>query len=187
MPPSVNILATALTTAVATIFLVWALHSSQRLPALQDGRVVLRYAGIVKALLVVSAVLFLGLVVVSLYFALAPDATPEDAKGVALATPVGLLLGIPSALELRAQLTMDAEGIRGQTAWSGQREIRWDELSKVTYSPSMGWFVLHSSDGTVIRVSRGMRGHLTILDYFEVYVPDPIWRAARDKLERTSP
>jgi hypothetical protein len=58
----------------------------------------------------------------------------------------------------RFSIVVSADGVQFQSAWRPGFFVAWPEISQVYYEPAMLWFVIHSSHGQSIHVSKYIAG-----------------------------
>src|SRR5690606_29234833 len=133
--------------------------------------------------LYVCAALLLGGGITLVVLALTGDPDGNLQREALIATPLCLVLGLPALLEPRVELHLDADGIRGRTAWRGERALRWDEITFVKFNP-MGWFVLQQRGGGCLRVSCLLRGFDVLLMVLREQLPKNKWAAAFERYEK---
>jgi hypothetical protein len=59
--------------------------------------------------------------------------------------------------------TYDDEGLTLYTPWTGLKQANWKDLDSVQRNDWGGWYSLKFRDGTTIRLSRLLGGHLSAL------------------------
>lgn len=124
--------------------------------ARETGDVVLEYHPMFKLFGIGSAVAGVGMGL--LMVAVIPIRDVTEAFMAAGLVGFFALAGVLLALEMRVRVELTDDGIRTRTPWRGERFIRWDEVSGVTFSSSMNWFVVAARRGEIIRVSAMLRG-----------------------------
>ena len=67
---------------------------------------------------------------------------------------MGLVLYVVS----QRVIVLTSEDVASFSPWSESRSMKWDEISKVTFSDGPQWFVLHSPSGKTIRVHLALHG-----------------------------
>jgi len=123
----------------------------------RDGAIVLRYAGLVRATLVLGGTLLLclgGWLVWPLFLSAPTGTDVYLALGLA---PLSILAGCYYFLESRVELLVDENGIFGRTAFRGHRHMPWSRIVDSRFC-SVGWLTLRARDGKVLRVPRMLRG-----------------------------
>lgn len=156
---------------VAMTALVWSAH---RAPQMDDQRIVLRYVGLPRWTLIGCAYLFGAGTTVLLAAALFGALEPKDVRAICIAAPLLMSMGIWAAMELRVDLELDRDGVRGRTAWRGRQGLRWDEIVKVRWSGVMQCFTLVDREGECVRVCRYLRGAHALLPLLEERVREEI-------------
>jgi hypothetical protein len=79
---------------------------------------------------------------------------------------------------LRVTLQVDREGIRGMTAFRGERNIAWRDVAAVKWSPFNKWLVIVDRQGSKLCVSILMQGHQAAVMALRQHVPEPVWSKA---------
>ena len=151
------ILVPLITTILTTALLTWLLRSAHRAPEIEDGVVVLRYPRAFRIGVLFAGVVLVGLAVLPVALILAGEGDDKLVRVTWFSTPLMLLLGVPCFFEGRVELRVDAEKIEGQTAFRGERSIRFEDIVDVRWSGALGWFKLTAKDGSCLRISRRER------------------------------
>lgn len=149
----------AIAAAVIVPLVLGLLHMISQNPAAiapDTGDIVLDYHPVFKILGIGTAVAGVGMGLLML--AVIPIRDVTEAFMAAGLIGFFALAGVLLALEMRVRVELTEAGIRTRTPWRGERFIRWDEISGVTFSPSMNWFVVAAGRGEIIRVSGMLRG-----------------------------
>jgi hypothetical protein len=167
-----------LRTAVATALIGWMLWLARRDPRIEEGVIVLRYPLPMRVFLWVAgslALLVVGWMVTDLLSG-TPD--PIIAQHVWWMLPVFAFMAVVALVEPRVQLKLDGDGIRGQTAYRGRRELAWQDLVCVRWSLYNNWFVSRDRHGETLRISRFLHGHEALPAMLERTVAEKVWKAA---------
>ncbi len=121
---------------------------------------VLRYAPVWRRLFVVLGFGMLG--VLGAIYAIDPpsqwDPPGSDGVPVTIFGGFALLCALGYLETARTRVEVSSAGIAVDSVWRGERRLGWHLVDRITYSPSMMWFVLHGTDGTRLRVSHTLRG-----------------------------
>lgn len=176
-------LQSAITMAVASVVVWLFARAARQLPEVRDGAVVLRYSRPFAIALYVCAALLLGGGITVVVMALTGEPDDKLQRAAWIATPLCLVLGLPALLEPRVELHLDAVGIRGRTAWRGERALRWDEVVNVKFN-AMGWFVLQQRGGGCLRVSCMLRGFDVLLLVLRDQLPKHKYSAAVERYQK---
>lgn len=173
-----DVLQYVLTAVVVGLVLGAMARSARQPPVVTGDAIVLRYPRGLRWFLWFSAVLMLGMLAWLVFEVASEDRDPGIVRLAWFGIPLFGVLGAVSLREPRVRLEIDGDGIRGETAFRGRRELAWRDLASVRYSPTWNWFVLRDRDGRLLRVSPFLRGSEALFAALEAKVPDRIWSEA---------
>ena len=179
------ILVPLITTILTTALLTWLLRSAHRAPEIEDGVVVLRYPRAFRIGVLFAGVVLVGLAVLPVALILAGEGDDKLVRVTWFSTPLMLLLGVPCFFEGRVELRVDAEKIEGQTAFPGERSIRFEDIVDVRWSGALGWFKLTAKDGSCPRISRLLRGYDAVIFALREKVAPGVGDRALERWVRT--
>jgi len=63
------------------------------------------------------------------------------------------------------------DGMRFRVPPKGHGFVKWDEVQTVAWSEPLGWFVIHTSDGRIIRVTSRLYGMESMAEALLANVP----------------
>jgi hypothetical protein len=75
-------------------------------------------------------------------------------------------------------------GIKGTSGWRGQREYRWPEIEKITYSRVFMWFKVSARNKSPLRVPALISGVDQFRDFFKENVPKLMWVSAEKEFSQ---
>ena len=175
---------TAITTALTGVAIAFCLRAARKAPVVQGEVIVLRYAKWMRWVMRGAAIAFLVFGGVTVGLAFADGATPKDERSAWLALLVAVPFGVGGFCEPRVYLVLDAEGIRGRTAFRGHRAIAWADVVRFGYGVGSGSWVLRDRRGEVLRVPRYLVGSEAVLTALEAHVHPSIWKSAVEKWQK---
>jgi len=178
---AVNITGTIIATVVATAAMTYFVRSAAQPPMLEGESVRLTYPKSMRVFMYVAGPLFLAASIGTLGMVLFGDADAKLQRVSWFAVPLSAVLGMVTLVETRVNLAADAEGIRGQTAYRGQRGVKWDELVTVSYSSASNAFKLVDRNGACLRMSRYLQGHEAIVALMAERLPKHVASKAIEK------
>ncbi len=83
----------------------------------------------------------------------------------------------------KVSLHLTADSLVFDSPWLRRRTIRWDDVSRVSYSSLNRWFVFRDSAGVSIRASVYLVGITHLLTAIRVRIPPERWHAVRTLLD----
>jgi hypothetical protein len=83
----------------------------------------------------------------------------------------------------RVRLLITDKGLIGISPWRRKREVLWQEVDSVTYSPLNRWFVITGPGRRKIRASRSLVGIENLLKAVKANVPPPRYAPVQRYLE----
>ena len=123
----------------------------------------------------------LALVTGSAVYAVLHTATPHAMFIGAVASAAIIALVACIVVEFtRVQVAWTPDDVSLTSPWARFRQLRWDDIASVTYSPSAGWFVLRGKDGMKIRLPQLLTGLEELLDELR----ERTHGSVREQLER---
>ena len=149
----------------------------------EDGMYLLEYARPIKYFAVGFTLLtFAGLTWLAFNM---PIKKPDDLYVlIGLFVFLGLFAAYFFIEFFTVKIWVGPEGIRGTSGWRGLREYRWQEISRVSYSPSSMWFTVTAPGKASLRIHALISG----LDKFQVFcnqhLAESTWAAASDKFKQ---
>lgn len=63
------------------------------------------------------------------------------------------------------------DGMRFRVPPKGHGYLKWDEVQNVTWAEQLGWFVIHTSNGRIIRVTSRLYGMESMAEALLANVP----------------
>ncbi|MCR9244924.1 MAG: hypothetical protein NXI31_07820 [bacterium] len=174
-----GLVATLLTAAA----FAWLLRDALRPPEVRrdgfgGGAVLIRPSPALRALLVGATLLFLVAFAAFVWLLVVEEADAKLQRVAWFAMPLFVVLGVGCALEARVRFWLDGDGIRGQTAIRGWREVRWGEVGEVEFERRSKCLRLRERGGDTIKVSCLHRGHNHVFDVLMAKVPEKVWSGA---------
>lgn len=95
-----------------------------------------------------------------------------------VATPFCGILAVGALCELRVRLFANDLGIGGRTAFRGHRQVRWKDVTEVTWSNRSTLFRLVDRNGEVVRVSCWLQGFPEFLQLLRTQVGRTVYEQA---------
>jgi hypothetical protein len=164
--------------ALAAALVAWLVWSARRDPQVVAGKAVLRYPVGLRIAYGIGCLVCLA-ILAWLWREIVHDRVLLQLFPWAwLAIPFVAALAVACVLEARVALQFDERGIRGRTAFRGHREIEWQAVVGVRWSPLYQWFVLRDREGRTLRVSRFLRGHEAALTALQTFAPEGVGHEA---------
>ena len=168
-------------TAALTIFVLGLLAPlARRAPQQVGDSSVLRLPKRMRVVCWTSIALFVSALVGLTVSVLVGAGDPKLVRLLWIAVPFVTILTLGALGELRVRLSIDAEGIGGQTAFRGQRRIAWRDIVDVRWSNAGYWLRLQDRNGEVLRVSAWLQGHALVVDMLQQHVARQVWQRAVD-------
>lgn len=139
-----------------------------------EGDFLIEYTSALKIFgIALPSFALIGLLVL-LFFIEIKDSS--DAYGMAGMFAFFGLLAIYFYIEFfTVKIKVGPKGISGTSGWRGKREYSWDEISKVSYSPTSMWFKLSAKGKAPLRIHAMITGINQVLLHFEKYIPQDKW------------
>ena len=175
-----RVLTTSISMLVTGALIAWFMRAAARPPAVEGEAIQLRYPKSMRVFMAIAGSLFAA---ASLGIAIAVALGEGDDKLFRISwicVPLFGAMGFGALFELRVNLLADGEGIRGQTAFRGFREVRWDELVIVYYSGGLNTFKLVDRNGACLCMSRYLVGHELIVELMRQQLPKRVVGKAID-------
>lgn len=161
-----TVVTTAVTSLVLTGLALWTLRS----PKLERGELVLQLSTPMRWIVRFAIAGMVGLLVAgTVQVWIGTD--PKTERAMWFGVPVLLALIVAAARELRVRLVFDEHGVRGQTAWRGEREIAWNDVVSARWSGVGYWLRLDAGDGEVLRISGWLQGTEHLIAVLEAKAP----------------
>lgn len=145
----------------------------------ESGDLILEYSRRAKGFVIAFAVLNTGMFSVILAVVGLPK--PSDVPWA-----VGLMLLLdgplaPFAIEFfGTSVRLNSTGIHRGSAWTGSKNVPWDEVESVSFSEAMGWYRLRTPYGTV-RVGAFLNGIPEFLEFAHQRLPPHKWTGPAPK------
>jgi hypothetical protein len=172
-------------TAGVTIAVLSALAPlAMRTPEAHQGTTVLQLPKIMRLLVWFGMAFLAAVLAVGIWSLIAGSAAPKDERAMWLFGPFVLVLVVVAFREMRVHLELDEEGIRGRTAFRGQRAIAWRDVIAVSWSNSGYWFKLTDRQGETLRVSAWLQGHKLVVEKLRQHVQESAWDRAIQQWQR---
>jgi hypothetical protein len=168
----------AVTTALAIVVLGCLVRfAASRLPHREGDHIVLRYTGWMFVVGIV-AIVFAGALVALCTALVFAKGDARSLRLAALGIPFFTALLVASVAEMRVHLALDGDGIRGRTAFRGQREIAWKDVTEVTWNGGCQWWRLRDRHGNTLRISGWLPGQAIVVRMLQECVPRDVWADA---------
>lgn len=149
----------ALIAPLVVAVLVFLLRSRKAEARMEGTGAVLTHTGMMKGLGVVFLLFPCAICVLAFVF----PPKPEERWLPVYLIAGFLCIAIPVALEAhRRRLRIEDRDLVSESPWTGVRRIPWSEITRVTYSASMSWYVIDARSLPSVRVSSLMSGLSTL-------------------------
>ena len=149
-----------------------------------DGGYLLQYAAVIKGFVAILILIVIG----GMGFALLniPIRRDSDIYAMGMMSAMALLGVIYLSIEyFTVRVWVGPNGIIGTSGWRGKREYRWDEIKRITYSPSSMLFLINSPGKPSLRVSAMLSGMDTFSQFCAKYLPAEVWAEAQRSYGKT--
>jgi hypothetical protein len=138
--------------AASAVSLVMARVLSRRNASAREiaetGEAVMEYSRSLRRLPLAGSVFWIGL---SIFLAFAvPPPSEQDAPILAVVVVLVVLSIVVLTIEMwGATIRISRHGIERRSPWRGRLYLLWQEVDRVTYSPSAQWFTVRGPRGTI--------------------------------------
>ena len=150
-----------------------------------DSSYTLTYSTLLKAFAIIFSVVSLGGLTYLAY--IHPAESQDDINSLIFLYILVTLFSAYFYIEFfTVKITVSASGIKGKSGWKGERDYKWNEIYKISYSPSSMWFKVTANNKSTLRLHAFITDINIFQQHFIENMPEEKWLSAYERFNNAS-